>query len=121
MSCLYILEINPLLIVLFPNVFSQFLGCLFLFMVPFAVQKLLNLAVCVPSVVRLCSSLCDPMDCSLPGSSVHGISQTGILDWVAISFSRGSSQSKYQTRGSSSAPPSTGRFYFCFYFHYSRR
>ena len=85
MSCLYILEINPLLIVLFPNVFSQFLGCLFLFMVPFAVQKLLNLAVCVPSVVRLCSSLCDPMDCSLPGSSVHGISQTGILEPVAIS------------------------------------
>ena len=71
MSCLYILEINPLLIVLFPNVFSQFLGCLFLFMVPFAVQKLLNLAVCVPSVVQLCSSLCDPMDYSLPGSFVQ--------------------------------------------------
>ena len=32
--------------------------------------------------------LCDPMDCSLPGSSVHGILQAKILDWVAISFSR---------------------------------
>ena len=37
-------------------------------------------------------SLCDPMDCSLPGSSVHGILQARILKWVAISFSRGSSQ-----------------------------
>ena len=33
-------------------------------------------------------TLCDPMDCSLPGSSVHGIFQTRILEWVAISFSR---------------------------------
>ena len=37
--------------------------------------------------------LCNPMDCSLPGSSVHGIPQAGILEWVAISFSRGSSYS----------------------------
>ena len=35
--------------------------------------------------------LCDPVDCSLPGSSIHGILQTRILEWVAISFSRGSS------------------------------
>ena len=42
-------------------------------------------------------SLCDPMDCSLPGSSVHGISQARILEWVAISSSRGSSQSRDQT------------------------
>ena len=39
----------------------------------------------------LCSTLCNSMDCSPPGSSVHGISQTRILEWVAISFSRGSS------------------------------
>ena len=38
------------------------------------------------------SKLCDPMDCSPPGSSVHGILQAGTLDWVAISFSRGSFQ-----------------------------
>ena len=37
------------------------------------------------------STLCDPVDCSLPGSSVHGILQARILEWVAISFSRGSS------------------------------
>ena len=36
-------------------------------------------------------TLCDPMDCSLPGFSVHGIFQARVLEWVAISFSRGSS------------------------------
>ena len=36
--------------------------------------------------------LCDPMDCSLPGSSVHGILQARILEWVAVPFSRASSQ-----------------------------
>ena len=46
--------------------------------------------VCVV-VAQLCPTLCDPMDCSLPGSSVHGILQVRILEWVAISFSRGSS------------------------------
>ena len=40
----------------------------------------------------------DPMDCSLPGSSVHGILQARILEWVAISFARGSSQPWDQTR-----------------------
>ena len=44
------------------------------------------------SVTQLCPTLCDPMDCSLPGFSVHGISQARILEWVAISFSRGSSR-----------------------------
>ena len=43
------------------------------------------------------SNSCDPMDCSLPRSSVHGISQARILEWVAISFSRGSSQPRDQT------------------------
>ena len=42
--------------------------------------------------VRLCLALCDPTDYNLPGSSVHGIFQARILDWVAISYSRGSSQ-----------------------------
>ena len=36
-----------------------------------------------------CLTLCNPMDCSLPGSSIHGIFQARILEWVAISFSRG--------------------------------
>ena len=39
-------------------------------------------------VAQLCPTLCDPMDCSLPGSSVHGIFQARVLQWVAISFSR---------------------------------
>ena len=42
-------------------------------------------------VALSCPILCDPMDCSPPGSSVHGIFQARILEWVAISFSRGSS------------------------------
>ena len=41
---------------------------------------------------RSCLTLCDPMDCSPPGSSVCGILQERILEWVAIPFSRGSSQ-----------------------------
>ena len=43
-------------------------------------------------VAQSCPTLCDPMDCSLPGSSVHGIFQARILEWVAISFSRRPSQ-----------------------------
>ena len=42
-------------------------------------------------VTQSCPTLCDPVDCSPPGSSVHGILQARILEWVAISFSRGSS------------------------------
>ena len=43
-------------------------------------------------------TLCDPMECSLPGSSVHGILQARILEWVAIPFSRGSSQPRDPTQ-----------------------
>ena len=45
-----------------------------------------------------CPTLCDPMGCSLPGSSLHGILQARVLEWVAISFSRGSSRPRDQTR-----------------------
>ena len=38
-------------------------------------------------VAQSCLTLSDPMDCSLPGSSVHGIFQTRVLEWVAIAFS----------------------------------
>ena len=48
-------------------------------------------------VTELCLTLCDPMDYSSPGSSVHGILQTRILEWVDISFSRESSQPRDQT------------------------
>ena len=54
-----------------------------------------------------CPTLCDPMDCSLPASSVHGILQARILEWVAMTFSRGSSQPRNQTRVSCIA----GRFF----------
>ena len=43
------------------------------------------------SVTQSCLTLCDPMDCSPPGFSVHGILQSRILEWVTIPFSRGSS------------------------------
>ena len=42
-------------------------------------------------VAKLCLTVCDPMDYSPPGTSVHGISQATVLEWVAISFSRQSS------------------------------
>ena len=47
---------------------------------------------------ELCLTLCDPMDCSLPGSYVHGILQARILEWVAVPFSRGSSQPRDWTQ-----------------------
>ena len=49
-------------------------------------------------VAQSCLTLCDRMDCSLPGSSVHGIFQATVLEWIAISFSRGSSQPRDWTR-----------------------
>ena len=56
-------------------------------------------------VAKPCPTLCNPKDHSLPGSSVHGIFQTRIPLWVAISFSRGSSQPRHRTHVSST----TGR------------
>ena len=57
-----------------------------LFRLPFAVCAMLRL------VVQSCPTLCDPMDYSPPGSSVHGILQPRLLEWVAMASSRGSSQ-----------------------------
>ena len=48
--------------------------------------------------VKLCSTLYDPMDSSLPGSSVHGIFQAIVLEWFAISFSKGSSWPRDRTQ-----------------------
>ena len=53
------------------------------------------------SVAQSCPTLCDPMDCSPPGSSVHGTLQARILEWVAIPFSRGI----FPTQGSSQSLP----------------
>ena len=54
-------------------------------------------------VAQSCLTLCDPVDCSPPGSSVHGILQARILEWVAVSFSRGSSWPRGWTQVSCSA------------------
>ena len=59
-----------------------------------------NLYVCIISIVHAqsCPTLCDPMDCRLPGSSVPGIFQARILEWVAITCSRGRTWPRDQTR-----------------------
>ena len=65
-----------------------------------------NVSVC--TVAQLYLSLCDPMECRQPGISVHGIFQVRILEWVAISYPRGSSQPKDRTHISCTsciAPP----------------
>ena len=64
-------------------------------------------------VAQSCQTLCDPMDCSPAGSSVHGISQARILEWVTISFARWSSRPRDGTRVShtvESLGTSTRRF-----------
>ena len=72
-------EINPLCIdIWFADIFSH----------PF---PFVNYFLCA-KLLQSCPNLCDPMDCSPSGSSVHGILQASILEWVATSFSRGSSQ-----------------------------
>ena len=53
---------------------------------------------CVCSVTQSCLIFCGPMDCSLPGSSVHGTFGARILEWVVISYSRGSSWPRDPTR-----------------------
>ena len=62
---------------------------------------------CCCLVAKSCPTLCDPMDRSPPGSSVHGISQARILYWVAMPSSRGSSQPEDRTCISC-----TGRWFF---------
>ena len=60
--------------------------------------------------LQSCLTLCDPMDCSPPGSSVHGIPQARILEWVAVPSSRGSSVPRDQTHVSCSSCI-VGRFF----------
>ena len=61
--------------------------------------------------LQSCPALCNPMDYSPPGSSVHGILQARKLEWVAIPSSKGSSQPRDQTRVSLTAPTLAGRFF----------
>ena len=57
-----------------------------------------NFVYCCCFVAKSCPTICNPMDCRPPGSSVHGFFPARILGWVAISFSRGSSQSRDQAK-----------------------
>ena len=65
---------------------------------------------CSCSVAQSCSTLCDPMDCNLPGSSVHEISQARILAWVANSYSRGCSWPRIEPESSASPALADGFF-----------
>ena len=58
-------------------------------------------------VAQLCPTLCDPIDCSLLGSCVHGVLQARVLEWVAMPFSRGSSRLRDRPQVSNTA----GRFF----------
>ena len=80
-----------------PQTASSPLWCLRTYSSPPHSELSLSLSSEKVLVTQSCPSLCYPMHCSPPGSSVHGISQARILEWVAISFSRGSSQLRDQT------------------------
>ena len=62
------------------------------------------------SDAQSCPTLCDPVDCSLSGSSVHGILQARILEWVTTSSSRGSSHRKIRPTSRASPAPAGGFF-----------
>ena len=62
------------------------------------IENAFKYSVSESEVAQSCPTLCDPMDCSLSGSPVHGIFQARVLEWIAISFSRGSSQHRNRTR-----------------------
>ena len=70
-----------------------------------------KLVTCVSTHSQSCPTLCDSMDYSSPGSSIHGIFQAKILEWVDISFSNGSSRPRGQTHATWEAPLS--------YLHYN--
>ena len=87
---------------------------------------LVPIALCICLHAQSCPTLCNPMDWRLAGSSVHGISQARILEWVAISFSRGSSYPGIKP-ASPASPALAGRFFtteppghapFLFFFEY---
>ena len=89
-----------LLMALFHSLFGWVIF-FYLFSLSFHCQWAFTLLPCLEGegeVAQLCLTLCDPVDCSLPGSSVQGILQARILEWVAISFSRGSSWPRDRTQ-----------------------
>ena len=90
--CLFWCLIYKVIVIIFLNsvYLCKYTVLLFLFLTYFTPY------VCVCCLVM--SNSLQPMDCSLPGSSIHGILQARILEWVAISFSRGSSQPRNKTQ-----------------------
>ena len=58
----------------------------------------MHAGLCCAKSLQSCPTLCNPMECSLPGSAVHRIIQARILEWVVVPISRGSSQPRYQTQ-----------------------
>ena len=96
-----------------PTLLSSFVPCpplkLYLALLPFLNDhKIKNLILFSPlssyvtsdrrqRFAQSCLTLCDPTDCGLPGSSVHGILQARVLEWVVIPFSRGSSRPRART------------------------
>ena len=84
MSFIHFNNVINIKLYLFLNLFSKMEGYLTLSF-SFFIMKSEN------EVDQLRPTLCNPMDCSLPGSSVHGIFQARVLEWGVISFSRGSS------------------------------
>ena len=63
-----------------------------------AIKTYISIVESESEVAQLCPTLCDPMDCSPPGSSVHGILQARVLEWGAVAFSSGSSPPRDRTR-----------------------
>ena len=66
-------------------------------MIIVSITQYINSICCYYLVSKSFPMFCNPMDCRPPGSSVHGISQARILEWIAIFFSRGSSQPRTET------------------------
>ena len=81
-------DVTFLLFLLWFDGFLLYYACVFFFVVFVNILYVFDLCVWVS---QLCLTLCNLMDCSLPGLSVHGFLQARILEWVAISFSKGSS------------------------------
>ena len=84
-------------------------------------------------VAQLCPALCDPMDCSPPGSSIHKILQARILEWVAISFPRGFNPSQgwnpglpdcrwtlYHLSHQGNPNKTDIYYYYYYYFHFTK-
>ena len=69
--------------------------------------------VCARLCAQSCPTFCDPMNCSLPGASVHEILQAKIMEWVAISFSKGYSRPRNQTGVSYSSCIGRQNLYHC--------